>query len=518
LHSRHFAAIAPGVEKHPRLIALLAGIVAATGFAPIGAWPLTLAALAVFALLVVRAATVRRAALIGWLFGVGHFSLGNNWIAGAFYHQDAMPQWLGYFAVVLLALYLAVYPAIAAALAKWLAPRGGLPFALVFAGSWIVTEYGRATIFTGFAWDPLGAIFVPTWIAAWSRVIGTYGLSGLAILGAGLAIATVGHRRAMLLLSGGALAVAAGGWAILRPDPGLTNRTVRIVQPNMNLDETRDPLIAREGLQKLARLSGLPGPAPRIILWSEAAINDAYEIAYDAALRDELASLLGPKDLLLTGATRIEYQRRPAPGGIGTEERATGATNSVFLIDPAGSIRARYDKAHLVPYGEYLPMRPLLTPLGLARLVPGDLDFHPGPGPATLALPGGGKAGVQICYEIVFSGEVIDRNNRPDFLFNASTDAWFGSWGPPQHLAQAQLRAIEEGLPIVRSTPTGISALIDARGVALKTVALGTEGFIDAKLPAALAPTPFSRFGNVLPLAFAFLLGLAGVALGRRRR
>lgn len=488
------------------------------GFAPLDLWPLTLAAFAVLALLVARAATVRRAALIGWLFGVGHFTLGNNWIAGAFYHQDAMPQWLGYFAVVLLSLYLAVYPAIGAAAARALAPRGGLPFALVFAGSWILSEYARATFFTGFAWNPLGAIFVPTWVSGWSRLIGTYGLSGLAALGAALAVVAWGNRRALGILAAGIVTVMLGGWAILRPDPGITEKTVRIVQPNMNLDETRDPLIARDGLQKLARLSGQPGASPRIILWSEAAINDVYEIDYNPALRADLATLLGPKDVLLTGATRIEYERRPAPGGVGTEERATGATNSVFLLDPRGTITARYDKAHLVPYGEYLPMRPLLTPLGLARLVPGDLDFRPGPGPRSLVLPGLGKAGVQICYEIVFSGQVIDSADRPAFLFNASTDAWFGSWGPPQHLAQAQLRAIEEGLPIVRSTPTGISALIDARGALVKTVPMATEGFIDAKLPAALAPTPFARFGNLLPLAFALLLAIAGVALARRRR
>jgi apolipoprotein N-acyltransferase len=124
-------------------------------------------------------------------------------------------------------------------------------------------------------------------------------------------------------------------------------------------------------------------------------------------------------------------------------------------VDAAGTIRAGYAKAHLVPYGEYLPMRPLLTPLGLSRLVPGSLDFWPGPGPRTLDLGPWGRAGVQVCYEIVFSGAVVDRVHRPDYIFNPSNDGWFGASGPPQHLAQTRLRAIEEGLPVLRSTTNG---------------------------------------------------------------
>ena len=130
----------------------------------------------------------------------------------------------------------------------------------------------------------------------------------------------------------------------------------------------------------------------------------------------------------------------------------------------AGEILGRYDKAHLVPYGEYLPMRPLLSAIGLSRLAPGDIDFTPGPGPRTIDIGGEfGKVGFQLCYEMIFSGDVVDERNRPGFIFNPSNDAWFGSWGPPQHLAQARLRAAEEGIPVLRATPTGISAVIDGR-------------------------------------------------------
>jgi apolipoprotein N-acyltransferase len=190
----------------------------------------------------------------------------------------------------------------------------------------------------------------------------------------------------------------------------------------------------------------------------------------------------------------------------------------VWSLDSSGTLGQRYDKAHLVPYGEYLPMRTLLAPLGLARLVMGEVDFLPGPGPRAIDTAVFGKAGIQICYEIVFSGQVVDRRNRPDFLFNPSNDAWFGNWGPPQHLAQARLRAIEEGLPILRSTPTGISAVIDARGRVLESIPHRQEGAIELALPRPLPPTLFSRLGNWLALLVAGALYLFAIAFRRLAR
>ena len=172
-----------------------------------------------------------------------------------------------------------------------------------------------------------------------------------------------------------------------------------------------------------------------------------------------------------------------------------------------------------MPYGEYLPMRWLLEPLGASRLVAGSLDFWPGPGPRTVDLGPWGKAGMQICYEIVFSGQVVDRAHRPDYLFNPSNDGWFGAWGPPQHLAQARLRAIEEGLPVLRATTTGISAVIDADGVVRHWVPRHRAARLDGVIPPAHAPTFFARVGNWLPLGLAAaLLVLSLVALRRRRQ
>ncbi|HEX8447127.1 MAG TPA: apolipoprotein N-acyltransferase [Sphingomonas sp.] len=485
------------------LLAVLLGLVSATGFAPLGAWPLTIAALAGLIWLLGQTQGPRSAAALGWWFGLGQFALGLNWIATAFTYQAAMPGWLGWVAVILLAVYLAVYPAIAAGLARAVAGRRPLPLIFALAAFWIASEWLRATLFTGFAWNPLGVVWLGLPTAQAARYVGTYGLSAILILAAGTLVAIA--RRDLRATLAAAVMPVALSFCATPPVQGSTH-VVHIVQPNIDQDARNQPDYAYDGLLKLARLSHRPrGDAPpRLVLWPEAAVD--YYLETDRLAREALTDLLRPGDLLLTGGTRLERD----DGG-----EAVGARNSLFVMDARGRLLHRYDKAHLVPYGEYLPMRALLAPIGLSRLVPGDIDFWSGPGPRSYRLPGFGKVGVQICYEIIFSGHVVDRANRPDFLFNPSNDAWFGAWGPPQHLAQARLRAIEEGIPIVRSTPNGISAVVDPAGRLLHDIPRHRAGAIDAVLPSAFAPPPFARHGNLLPGLLALALG--GVAMIARR-
>ena len=178
--------------------------------------------------------------------------------------------------------------------------------------------------------------------------------------------------------------------------------------------------------------------------------------------------------------------------------------NSLFAIAGDGRIVARFDKAHLVPLGEYVPLREWLEPLGIARLVPGDFDFAAGPGPRTLILPGFTSVSPMICYEIAFPQAVADRGNRPGWIANVSNDAWFGAWGPPQHLAQSRLRAIEERLPVARATPTGISAV-------------GEIGTIVTSLPPPQPESLFARLGLYPVAVLALLLALAGWLVERYR-
>ncbi|MEQ7874668.1 apolipoprotein N-acyltransferase [Sphingomonas sp. ASV193] len=497
------------------LAALIFGAISAFAFQPFGMWPLMPPAFALLADLVWRAPRMRSALLVGWLFGLGQFCVGLNWIATAFTFQAKMPPWLGWLAVVLLSLYLAVYPMLATGLAKRF---GGSRLSLVLAlgGGWALTEWLRATMFTGFSWNPVGVALVDIPLRDTTRLIGTYGLSGLLVLigGAAWLLAKREWKPGAGIVAGAIVLLVAADLAV----PVLLDRPslpIRIVQPNIGQDQRWSPDAAKAHLDALVDMSVGGRTTPRLLFWPESAVTYPLDDQRPAAkwnvVGDRLAATsgLGADQLLLAGSEALN-----SSDGV----NVTGAANRVFVLGPLGNVLGRYDKAHLVPYGEYLPMRPLLSTLGISRLAPGDLDFAAGPGPQTLTLPGGTKVGLQICYEMIFSGEVVDRANRPDFLFNPSNDAWFGRWGPPQHLAQARLRAVEEGLPVIRATPTGISALVDADGALLSSLPWKTAGVIDATLPAPRGPTLFATLGNLVPILAAMALLLAAIALHGRRR
>ncbi|MEN9718148.1 MAG: apolipoprotein N-acyltransferase [Pseudomonadota bacterium] len=496
----------------PRGTALGLGVLSALGFEPIALWPLTLLTVGGLLALLARAESRNQALQLGWLFGLGQFALGLNWIATAFTYQAAMPAWLGWAAVFGLSLYLAIYPALAA-LAGWSLRRSPLALTAGFAGAWIIAEWLRGWVFTG---HPGAARLLP-WL-------GTYALSGLAVLLAGLwwqGLARFGaDRRALALL----VVPLAMQFTPLPHHPAANRgRAVpfQLIQPNIGQDVLNDPPHYEANFQRTAELSAAPVTGKgRLVLWPESGVPwylaDGYPERYyldtyaaDPRLaRARIGRIIGSGSLLLTGAVDLEMVRG----------QAGGARNMVTAIDGAGMIRGGYAKAHLVPYGEYLPLRPLLTPLGLARLVPGDIDFWPGPGPRTLDLDQWGKAGIQICYEIVFSGRVADRAHRPDYIFNPSNDGWFGAWGPPQHLAQARLRALEEGLPVLRATTTGISAVIAADGRVAQSVPPHRAGVLLGTIPPAYPPTLFSRWGNALALVWATLLLVVSMVASRRRK
>ncbi len=517
------------------LTAPLFGALAACGFQPLMLWPLTLIGLAGMMALVARAQRTTGAALAGWLWGVGHFTLGNNWIATAFTYQAKMPPWLGWIAVFLLSLYLALWPALAAAGAWRLTACRALTrpaaFVAAIAGCWIVSEWLRGWVFTGFPWNPVGvAALGPFGRAGLAQVLpwtGTYALSGLVVLLSGawwLAWQQRQIQSSGARVRAAALAVMPVA-AMLLPQltapraPGTLAFT--LVQPGIRQEDLDDPTQFEAQYRKTAAQSPALHPGQRrLVLWPESGVPDYlsdgyppyfyYETTFsnDPRLaRARLGRTIGPGGLLLTGSVDLVMQ-----GDI-----AIAARNVVTVLDEQGTIRAKYAKAHLVPYGEYLPMRSWLQPLGLSRLVAGTLDYWPGPGPQTTDLGPWGKAGMQICYEIVFSGAVVDPAHRPDYIFNPSVDGWFGGWGPPQHLAQARLRAIEEGLPVLRSTTNGISAVIDADGLVTGSLPRPVAGRIDGMVPPPHAATLFARLGNVLALGWAAVLLVAAMLVLRRR-
>ena len=492
------------------------GGLSALGFAPLNLWPLTFLSLALLIHQVMQAKRSTEAAMRAWVFGVAHFIVGLNWIAAAFTHQDNMPAWLGWVAVVLLSLYLALFPALASALAWRVAHTHRLGFVFVFAATWMLSEWLRATLLTGFAWNPLAAVCLELpWVAQGALWIGTYGLSGVCVLAAGSFWVGVQHRwRATLALTLvlAVISMALGRWMLLVHEPQAAAIPFRIVQPNIGQEDKYDPQQAEQNARVYARLSGATTALPRLLLWPEAATLRFLDVEPEA--RVELAELLGPGDLLLTGGESVTLDLN------GDDDVYH---NSVFALDAAAAIRWRYDKAHLVPFGEYLPARQILGRIGLSRLVPGDGAFMTGPGPRTFPLPGfrshgmPASVGVQICYEIIFSGRVVDEAQRPTFLFNPSNDAWFGAWGPPQHLAQAQLRAIEEGIAVIRATPNGISAVVSPTGRLVSILPGHRAGVIDGLIPEPLPPTVFSRLGLWACALFGLSLGGIGILLARRR-
>lgn len=549
------------------VLALAAGLVAAAGFAPYDLWPLTLLGAAALVGLVEAAPTRRHAAAVGWLWGFGIFVASLTWIATAFTFQAAMPVWMGWVAVVGLSMFLALYVMLAALLARLLAPVG-LERLLVLAGAFMLTEWLRGWVLTGFAWNPLGAAWLPMPVVQLAEIFGAQGLSGVMVLAGGalwlmLAPGRVNRER----MTGAALAglVVLGGVAgaaleqdVYFPD----NPQLVIVQPDIGQDEKYDPGAnarhlevyltltrgALAGAQDVVRgrsngveggeidpvtgprrPGGGPGgetdgaPAaeldslsdrlarggraerPRLVIWSESSVFGLPED--DAGLRAKLAAVLGPDDYLMFGG--VGANRDP-------DGRILSLRNSLYVLDARGRILASYAKAHLTPLGEYVPARALMERLGLARLAPGDLDFVPGPGPKTFALPGIPPFGAMICYEIIFGGRVTEYGQRPAWIVNISNDAWFGPTGPPQHLALARLRAVEEGLPIARATPTGVSAVIGPRGRIFGSLPQGQAGVLELTLPPPLPPTPYARYGDVLPVGTALLLMLGGWWAGTR--
>ncbi len=493
------------------IAALAAGGFAATGFAPTETVAAPIVGLAAFLLLLAARPGGFGA---GYFFGLGHFAVGLTWIATAFTYQSAMPPSFGWIAVVGLSGLLALFPAAAAYAARKLGSRI-VPLSLTFAGLFMLTEILRGVLLTGFPWNPLGVPWLQIeGVAGLAASIGATGLSGLMLLAAGgLAALLAGRsepgRWALAAVFPILLAIGAIVPATRQPAPPAKGPTLLLVQPNIGQTEKYASGGFERSIQQLVAMTKkgfAEHPGAVAAVWPEGAVE--YPLEEEPELRRQLAAMLPENALLLTGGVAVE---RAADGTL------TGARNSLYALDSSGRILMRYDKSHLVPGGEYLPLRWLAEPLGLARLVPGSLDFLPGPGPQTFRLPGLPPMGPAICYEIIFPAAVVDRNDRPDWIITVSNDAWYGPTGPPQHHAQARLRAIEEGLPVVRVTPTGISSLVGPRGDVIARVEHQTAGLRAVVLPAPLPKTPFARFGLMAPGAFGLVLLALGIMLNRRK-
>lgn len=513
-----------GLSK-PAWLALLAGLCAAVAHPPFGFLPGILGYGLLLAL-VDRADGPRPLASAFWrafLAGTAYFALGCWWVAEAFFVDAAEQGWMAPFAVVLLAMLLGFFWGVGGLLYRLLRPKDSILKVLVFAGCLCVMEWLRGHVLTGFPWNLPGETWkagsAPSQAAA---LVGAYGLSWLTVaaMGALAAPFAFGRRRSTWAVLAGGVAVVAGLYAFglarlshtVPIDPKAP--VVRVVQADVRQEVKYDVdkfqnIVDR--YLKLTSLSSNTGRAPDIVIWPEGAIPAAANdvLRPNAWTNPAIAGALQPGQTLLMGTYRLD-------------EKALKPTyyNSLYALSRNGLGQLRtiaiYDKYRLVPFGEYMPMEALATAVGFKKLVHVAEDgFTPGPAPRPLAAPGVPPVQPLICYESLFPGFVREgaaaSGVRAAWIVNISNDAWFGQTsGPWQHLNLASYRAIEEGLPIVRATPTGVSAVIDAYGRPLHTLKLGAFGVIDSPLPPALAPTPFARFGES---AFWLMIGLSIAAL-----
>ncbi len=495
-------ALLDGLTGWRRLgVAWLLGALLAAAQAPLYAWPLLFIVLPLL-LRLGRDIGVGRAGFWLWFaFAYGYFVAGLYWIGIAFFVDAARFAWLLPLPVLGLPAVLALFPATGI----WLARRiGGMAAGwqpLLFAAGWTLGEAARGYVLTGFPWNLIGYVWADTppvmQIAAY---VGSHGLGFLTLLAATAPALPLLHwvaaRRRLLLpaslapllllvlLSGG------GAWRLHQAErEDMPDIWLRLVQPSVPQSlKWRDDL-RQQHLRQHAELTRQPGQQPFThVIWPETAIP--YLLDENPELLKALAGLLPPGGQLFAGAPRREF-----PDG------KLVLYNSLFVINDQGGLDARYDKLHLVPFGEYLPFRTLLGRIGLDKLAVGSVDFSPGSDGEPLILPGDMPLiRPLICYEAIFPGEVMAHEPPPaGMLLNITNDAWFGrSSGPYQHFASARMRSVEQGVPLVRAANNGISAIVDPWGRVIAALGLDQVGFVEGPLPAPLSErTPYSRIGDL---------------------
>jgi len=506
-------------------IALAAGAASALALAPFNAWPILFVTFPVLVWLIDGSAAGRwsgavTAAIAGWCFGFGFFVAGLYWIGYAFLVDAKTFGWLLPVAVSGLPAYLALYTALGVAAARLIWVRGPERI-LALAAMLTIGEWLRGHLLSGFPWNTFGyALTQPLVLAQSVSLFGIWSLRFLCVAFCAPPAVLPDDRidtprpyRPLLIGLAVLLAFAAYGAArlALHPTTFANGVMLRVMQPNLPQDDKFNYSAKAQVMARYLRLSGRDtGPDSRglrditHLIWPEAAFPFFLTREPDALA--QISDLLKPGTELITGAVRA------APNANAQNPRAY---NSVYVIDPDGSIQAIYDKVHLVPFGEYLPFQRLLEKIGLQQLTKQVGGFLSGGRRRAMDVPRAPKMLPLICYEAIFPGDAVPPGERPGWLVNVTNDGWFGiSTGPYQHFQQARVLAIAEGLPLVRAANTGISAVVDPVGRVINSLPLGAEGVFDSRLPNAVEPTLFSLIGNYVLILF---LGVSLLIVSRRR-
>jgi apolipoprotein N-acyltransferase len=470
-------------------LAFLLGALLAAGLPPVDLTPVVFVVFPLYLWLDDGSATPLASARLAYVFALGHFTAGLYWIAAALFVDIGTFWWALPFALLGTPAVLSCFVAVclyAVALAKSKLKLSGIAAISLFAVAWSASEWLRGHLFTGFPWDLIGYVWAGAFPGAVAMlqstaVIGIYGLSFLTVLAA-----------ALLSLLGTASLAPLSSWR--RTMPAIAAAALKW-----------DPAAAEANFRRLTELSTAPSPHKlAAVIWPEAAAT--FFLERDAVHRAEIATVAPEGGYVITGALRAE----PLVGPVDQ------VWNSIEVIDASAKIVARFDKAHLVPFGEYMPLKDVLP---LKKFSPGTIDLSAGPGPQTLTLARLPSFSPLICYEAIFPGAVVDPHDRPDWLLNVSNDAWYGrSAGPYQHFAIARTRAVEEGLPLVRVANNGITGVVDAEGRVLARTSLDAVTYADIALPAAGAATPYSYFGDGVFLAMLAVVAVIALIPAVRQR
>lgn len=537
-----FAARISGLSGWRRFAAaFLAGSLSVLAMPPLFLWPVLFGTLPVLVWLIdgsqampgaarsLRRSAPARAFAAGWWFGFGYFVFGLFWIGEAFLVEAEKFAWLLPFAVTMLPAGLALFTGLAAAIARLKWPPG-LARVIVLALTLSVAEWLRGHVLSGFPWNVLGyALTSPLAMMQSASLFGVYGLTILAVVIFAsplvVAAAASGPGRIRTIVFGAAIAIVPlsllygfGLWRLSGgPDPTLDGVRLRIVQASVpqrdkwraekqgmifqdQLDlSRRDPFGRRDNLAGITHL-----------IWPEAAMP-FLPLQHPEAL-SAIGALLPQGAQLISGALRL---KNPELRFSGTPE----GYNSLMVFGQNGKLEAVYDKIHLVPFGEYLPFQRTLETIGLEQLAHWRGGFSVGPSPRPLlTIPGLPPVAALICYEAIFPASAVEGSERPGLLINVTNDGWFGATaGPWQHFHQARVRAVEEGLPLVRAANNGVSAVVDAHGRVLAMLGLNERGTIDASLPSALTLTAYVRLRDWTFVALALFFASTAIVLIRRQ-
>jgi apolipoprotein N-acyltransferase len=495
-------------------LAVALGASTALTLAPFYALPLLIPCFVGLAWMTDGCRRLREVVLVHYAFGYGFIAVGCYWIGISFLVEADRFAWLLPLPILGLPLFLGLFTALGGLVAGLLWGPGWRRAAVLALG-WTAGEAVRGNVLTGFPWNLIGYVWgvsEPTMQGtAW---FGPYGLGFATVLVATLPAVlgdAHGNRRGHLAATGAGAAlvvalVAAGSWRLSGPAvadvPGVM---LRLVQPGIDqatkwLDTERDKVLRRH----LELTAGPGGDKTTVVVWPETAVP--FLIEHDALRRQAIAAAMPPEAVALIGAVRRSPLDQPLQ-----------IWNSVYAVNGTGQILGSYDKRHLVPFGEFMPMRWLFSLVHLDQLAVGSLDFSRGEGSALISLPGLPSMRPLICYEGVFPDEVaVSSDARAGMLLNVTNDGWFGdSSGPHQHFDMTRFRAVEQGLPLVRAANTGISAIVDPYGRVRTQLPLGRVGVVDGPLPQALAQAPlYGRYGEWLLLPWVVL----GLLCGNWRR